>query len=386
MKRLLIFGLIVFLYILLNYWIGRNGWQLLGKHVPHLSGRVYWAIFWVVSMSYLVGRVSERVFHLKASRWLTVIGSYWLAAMFYFIIFLALLEIVRILDKWFAFLPRGFFHSPRTAPVAGAVVLLAVAAVFAYGWWNARNPVVRHYAVTIPKSAGNLEELKVVAVSDLHLGTIVHNGRLVKMAEMIQRLQPDLILLPGDIVDEDPGPFIEQDMKKAFAELAPVYGIYAVPGNHEYIGGQWDKIFKHLQEAGVRVLRDQTVKVGESFFLVGRDDSARTIFQGGRRKELKHILADIDHSLPVILLDHKPDNLEEASQAGVDLQLSGHTHRGQFFPNNLITRRLFEVDWGYLSKENLQVIVSSGFGTWGPPIRVGSRAEILEIDIQFKPD
>lgn len=358
----------------------------MGKYVPHLDGRMYWTFFWVISMSYLVERVSERIFHLKITRWLTVLGSYWLAAMFYFIIALVLIESVRILDRWFTFLPRDFFDNPRTAPVAGLAALSVVFVIFLYGWWNARNPVVQHYDITIPKNAGNLERLKVVAVSDLHLGTIVHNGRLVRLVDMIERLQPDLILLPGDIVDEDPGPFIEQDMKTTFAQLSPGYGIYAVPGNHEYIGGQWKNIFFYLQEAGVRVLRDETVIVADSFYLVGRDDGARVIFEGIKRKELKDLLTGFNRSLPVILIDHKPGNLEEVREMGVDLQLSGHTHRGQFFPNNLITKRIFEVDWGYLRKGHLQVIVSSGFGTWGPPIRVGSRAEILDIDIQFKPD
>ncbi len=91
----------------------------------------------------------------------------------------------------------------------------------------------------------------------------------------------------------------------------------------------------------------------------------------------------VDTSNPVLLLDHQPQNLDEAEKLGIDLQLSGHTHKGQFFPNNLITNRIFENDWGYLHKESLQVIVSSGFGTWGPPIRIGNKPEIVEILIRF---
>lgn len=384
MVRIFIFGTIALLYILINYWIGRNVWQLLGRFVPYLSSGAYWGIFWFVALSYLLGRVGERILYIKISRWFIIMGSYWLAAMFYLVIILTLLEVVRLLDKGLKFLPREFFYSFRTAPLVGCAVLLTVGVIVLYGWFNARNPVVQHYRIDIEKSAGELKNLRVVAVSDLHLGIIVHNGRLVRLVDIIQKLQPDIILLPGDIVDEDPGPFIEQDMKNSLGQLKPKYGIYAVPGNHEYIGGQWNKIFKHLEDAGIHVLRDQVVNIGGYFYLAGRDDYARKIFDGVKRKDLKEILSGIDGSLPLILIDHQPNNLKEARGLGVDLQVSGHTHRGQFFPNNLITSRIFEVDWGYLRQGNFQVIVSSGFGTWGPPIRVVSKPEVLDIEIQFK--
>ena len=239
---------------------------------------------------------------------------------------------------------------------------------------------------SIPKQAGNLRKLHVVAVSDLHLGPIVHSGRLAVLVEMIQQLKPDLILLAGDIVDEDPGPFIEQNMKAAFLRLKTQYGIYAVPGNHEYIGGHWNDIFAALREAGVHVLQDQVVKVADSFYLTGRDDWHRKYFTGTARKSLSQIIGNINLALPVLLIDHQPNDLTEPQEQGVDLQISGHTHRGQFFPNNLITKQMFEVDWGYLRRDNLQVIVSSGFGTWGPPIRVASPPELLDIKIRFQAD
>jgi predicted MPP superfamily phosphohydrolase len=214
----------------------------------------------------------------------------------------------------------------------------------------------------------------------------VHNGRLLKLVEMIKELQPDLVLLPGDVIDENPGPFLEQDMVASLRRLAPEYGIYAVPGNHDYIGRQSEEIVRHLQGAGVHVLRDEYVKVAGSFYLVGRDDRSRGRFTGKERRGLDEIMQGVDRSLPVILMDHQPFQLEQAEGQGVDIQLSGHTHLGQMFPNNLITRKIFEVDWGYLRKGSLQVIVSSGFGTWGPPIRVGNSPEVVGINIHFAAD
>lgn len=116
---------------------------------------------------------------------------------------------------------------------------------------------------------------------------------------------------------------------------------------------------------------------------MGRDDRSRQRYEGMGRPQLADVMTGLDRSLPVILLDHQPSDLGDAVREGIDLQLSGHSHRGQMFPNNFINSRIFEVDWGYLSRDGLQVLVFSGFGTWGPPIRVGNRPEILDIIIHF---
>ena len=150
------------------------------------------------------------------------------------------------------------------------------------------------------------------------------------MINQINERNPDLLLLPGDIIDEDIGPFIEQKMPETF-QLHPKYGVYAVFGNHEYIGGHAEEALYYLSQAGVTVLRDDYVQVADSFYLVGRDDPARQRHAQKSREDLKTIMEN-GYSLPIILLDHQPFNLEEAQAMGVDLQLSGHTHRGQFFP------------------------------------------------------
>ena len=126
------------------------------------------------------------------------------------------------------------------------------------------------------------------------------------------------------------------------------------------------------------------VRVEDSFYLVGRDERSNHSFSDTGRRKLTDLLTGVDKSDPVILLDHQPLDLAEAAESGVDLQLSGHTHQGQFFPINLITERLFETDRGYLSKGSLQVIVSNGFGTWGPPIRIGNKPEIVAISLRFQ--
>ncbi len=204
------------------------------------------------------------------------------------------------------------------------------------------------------------------------------------MVNMINDLQPDIVMLPGDIIDENVGPFVEQRMNETFRQLKPKYGTYAVPGNHDSNLAA----IPYVKEAGIQVLTDQYTKVADSFYVVGRDSDLKhgpsDQANNQRRLELAAILKGIDKSLPIILLDHIPSQLAEAQNNRVDLQVSGHTHRGQMFPFHLVTGRMYELDWGLLQKGNLQAIVSTGYGTWGPPIRIGNKPEIVEIKMNFK--
>ncbi len=131
------------------------------------------------------------------------------------------------------------------------------------------------------------------------------------------------------------------------------------------------------------MLRDTAVLVNGQFYLVGRDDRDKPRFTGKPRKELSEILNKADHAYPIILMDHQPFNLEKSADNGVDLQLSGHTHNGQIWPFSYITRAIYELSWGYKKIRNTHVYVSCGFGTWGPPVRLGSRPEVLIIHLTF---
>jgi predicted MPP superfamily phosphohydrolase len=341
---------------------------------------LYWTVFWILAFSYLVARFTTR--YLPAvSKPLSTIGSYWLAAMFYFLLTLLALDILRLVAR--LVLPASALRVSWLAPTVGTGVLLLVVGLVVYGTWNARHAKVNHYDLTIPKQAGSLDKLHAVMVSDIHLGDLVDNRRLEQMVVQINQLQPDVILFAGDIIDGDVEPFEKQNMAATLAKLKAPLGLYACLGNHEYIGGQTEIAAASLQKGGLRVLRDEVVEVGDAFYVAGRNDGGHGP-DAMRRMDLAPILKDVDRSLPIILLDHQPSSLGNAEANGVDLQLSGHTHAGQMFPNRYITQRIFEVDWGYLRKGNLQVIVSDGYGTWGPPIRIGNTPEIVDMMITFK--
>jgi len=159
--------------------------------------------------------------------------------------------------------------------------------------------------------------------------------------------------------------------------------VFAVTGNHEYIGGV-EEACAYLTAHNVVMLRDQAVKVNGSFFLVGREDRSANRNKSRQRKSLEELMRNVDRRYPVILMDHQPFRLEDAVNQGIDLQLSGHTHHGQLWPISYIIQAIYQVGWGYRKIAGTHIYVSNGVGTWGPPIRIGNRPEILNIRLQLK--
>jgi hypothetical protein len=222
----------------------------------------------------------------------------------------------------------------------------------------------------------------VVAASDIHLGTIIGRRRLDRIVNTINEMNPDLVLLPGDVVDEDIAPVIRENLGESLRAIRSRYGVFSITGNHEYIGGA-DEACRYLEEHGVRVLRDSVATLQNGLQIVGREDRSIRQFAGKERKPLGELLAGLDRTRPVLMMDHQPFQLDEAVRAGVDLQLSGHTHHGQVWPLNYVTRAIYEVSWGYLERGGTHFYVSSGVGTWGPPVRLGNTPEIILLTLHF---
>ena len=172
---------------------------------------------------------------------------------------------------------------------------------------------------------------------------------------------------------------IRQNLGETLRKINSRLGVFAVTGNHEYIGGV-EEACRYLGDHGITMLRDESVMIDDRVYIVGREDRS---IGSGRRKSLDDLLLRVDKSFPVILMDHQPFRLEEAENAGVDLQLSGHTHHGQLWPFNFITKKVYELSWGYKKKGNTHVYVSCGVGTWGPPVRTGNRPEIINMKLRF---
>jgi uncharacterized protein len=380
---ILMFVFILGLYGIINYYIGLRGWQFFSLHMPFLNNKVYWIFLWIIAMAFLVARLGHQRLPRPLSNTLLRVGSYWWGILTYLIILLLLIDIVRFINKWTNLIPQQHMGGSLITTFAGSFVVISIVLIIGFGTWNAKNTQIVNYEVEISKAPGHLDSLHIVLVSDLHLGSLVNKKSLERMVNSINELNPDLVLIPGDIVDDNIEPFVEQDMAQVFKKIKSTYGTYASMGNHEYIGGQSDSIDEHLKQGEVTLLRDEVIKIADSFYIVGREDKSYERFAKKPRKPLEDILEGIDGSLPIILMDHQPSNLNEAREQAIDLQVSGHTHRGQLSPFHLITKKIFEIDRGLLKTDDFHIVVTSGYGTWGPPMRLGSTSEIVSIIVKF---
>ena len=369
------------IYGLVNFYIGRRGAQALAG-APG-ARRTFLILFAGLALAMPLGRVLMAVARGRASSVLVEIGNFQMAVMLYGFLAVLAIDLIRLVNAFIPVLPKGLLANARTGPAVfiaatGAVVLTIVA-----GAWNATRLATVELDLKVPRKAGAVERLTVVAASDLHLGAIVGPKRLAKVVERMIALEPDVVLFAGDIVDESVTPEIESKLGAIMRLLRPRLGVFAVPGNHEFFSGLETNL-ACLRSCGVIVLEDQAVRVGEAFTLVGRRDPSSLKVQEARLS-IEGILnkSGLAGDLPVVVLDHQPVRLEEAEKAGAALQISGHTHDGQIFPFGLINKLIYELNWGYLRKGATQYYVTSGAGTWGPPVRIGSRAEVVRIRLSF---
>lgn len=221
--------------------------------------------------------------------------------------------------------------------------------------------------------------LKIVLLTDMHLGYAIENKELKSWVNLVNEEQADVVLIAGDIIDVSLLPLHYFQLDKVLKQFKSKYGMFACVGNHEYLSGI-ERSIDFLKSADITILRDETICFDElSLNIIGRDDKTNL-----KRKSLSSIMDPIQKDYISILLDHQPYNLDEASTNGVDIQFSGHTHRGQMWPISWITDRLFENSYGYSKKDNTQYYVSSGIGIWGGRYRVGTRSEYVVINIKGK--
>ncbi len=313
------------------------------------------------------------------------VGAWWFGFVFYAVLVLLLLDLAGLLI-WGARLllarRKGRRRFPRfgrrTFLAAGSAVVLLLLA----GHLNARKLRVVSHPLRLEASCGPIRELSLVLISDLHLGILINRGLLRQVVGAVETIKPDLIVLAGDIVDRDLRILKDPEMVDLLRRLRAPLGVYAVTGNHEFITGA-ERAVDVLSRFGIIFLRDRAVRIGESFYLAGRED-VTVRRRGGAELPLAEVLSGVDRSCPVILLDHQPRRIEEAAAEQVDLILCGHTHHGQFFPLNLITAALYPVSWGYGVMGETRIYVSGGAGTWGPPVRIGNTPEIVHLRIEFK--
>ncbi len=381
MVFVIFYTIVLSVYLAVNYYIYSRGMQALpdGSVVKTFMPWVFWGL----AASYVAGRFLERIYLSAASDILVWTGSFWLAAMLYFFLAVFIIDFFRIVHHFFPFFPAFItaqyekFKLMLFSGISIAVLITIVA-----GHINTLYPVVRTMDIHIPKNASGMKQLNAVMLSDIHLGTLIGNGHFEKIVQKVQSLNPDIIFLAGDVLDEDLEPVLKQNIGQTLRQLTAPLGVYAVMGNHEYIGGA-EPAYNYLKKHGLNIIRDSVVKIEDSFYVIGREDRDKPRFAGRERLPLDELVAKADGNYPLILLDHQPYYLEEAAALGVDLQFSGHTHHGQLWPLNFVTSAIYTISRGYGKIDNMHVFVSNGVGTWGPPVRVGNRPEIIQMNISF---
>ncbi|MDR0798578.1 MAG: metallophosphoesterase [Dysgonamonadaceae bacterium] len=293
-------------------------------------------------------------------------------ACFFIIIYLLLIFLLLDLLRLVFPMKTILYHNWLTI----GILFGFIAVIFSFGYIHYTQKTRVELPVAI--MAKKFLPLRIVAISDLHLGYSIGKTELDEWVEIINAEKPDIVLIAGDIKDNLTKPLLEQKMDVSFRKIKTKYGVYTVLGNHEYIGDttQISQMLAFMQSAGITVLRDSATLINDEFYLIGRDDRTNE-----KRKPIAELVQSLDRSKPIILLDHQPFHLEEAEQNGIDLQFSGHTHHGQIFPISLITNLMYEQSHGYLRKGDTHIYVSSGIGIWGGKFRIGTQSEYVVIDL-----
>jgi predicted MPP superfamily phosphohydrolase len=256
------------------------------------------------------------------------------------------------------------------------LILALPVAIVSVGAVRNNRPQIREYSIEIPQRSSQIRQLKIAFSSDFHLRETTSRRFMDRFVEKVNAAKPDIVLIGGDVLEGDRQGERLGEFEAQFRRLKTKYGVYGVPGNHDSRGAGTDTFF---DRAGIRLLQDAVEKVGNAFYLVGRNEG-----RWRSRKSIHEIMEDCDGSLPVIVLEHRPTDLDQVSESGADILLAGHTHNGQLFPVNVIAMRQYELSWGYKLKNRTHVFVTSGVQVWGPPVRTAGASEILIINVTFR--
>ncbi|MCR4611367.1 MAG: metallophosphoesterase [Lachnospiraceae bacterium] len=387
-------------YVLANFYVCR--WFMkwldaichghLNKVVRVLIHIVYWTLSLAMYIAALIPEGTVR-------RIFNVAGTYWYGVVIYILLIFVIFDAVRLIMRKAQKTPKGEMLISRNKFIAlGAFCCIFILLIAILGGINARTLHNTEYEIDIDKDGGKLDNLNIVMVADQHMGYSVRSSMMRDMVERINSYNPDIVIMAGDIFDnnydalDDP-----EELLKIYKSINSKYGVYAVYGNHDVsemiIGGFTfphkeklvadERMDKFLEDAGIKNLRDEYVVIDDSFYLYGRPDYQKEGRGIEGRKGPSEVTAGMNQDMPIILIDHQPRELQELANAGVDLDLSGHTHDGQIFPLNLTAKLMWENPCGLIKKDNMYSLVTSGVGFYGPGIRVGTRAEVVNLKVNF---
>lgn len=358
----LFFIILILAYIVGNSYIYYKMFQILSSYSGGIK-TLLTILYWIGALSVFASFITrDWKISTGFAHNLYELGNGWLIFTLYMVILLLLFDILKIFNIHVRY---AFYYS-----------LFITLCALSFGYYRFLNPSVKVINIPVSKSVESYQHpFRIVAISDVHLGNGMTLERLKDNIELINKQNPDLILIGGDLIDNGVKTLYDLNMSEELQKLKAPYGIYMVVGNHEYISDIKESE-KFIATTPIRLLRDTTVTIMNAIELVGRDDR-----MNHNRKTLNTLMADVDRSKTVILLDHQPYDLQHAVSEGIDLQFSGHTHRGQVWPLSLLTDHMFEHSYGMKQFGDTHVYVSSGLSLWGPPFRIGTQNEIVVFNL-----
>jgi len=330
--------------------------------------------FSVLALAPLLVRLAERDKYESLARFLAYTGYCWMGILFLFFSSALVLDFYNILLQVIGYILRKDFTYLASANKPAFFVPLGCGILFAfYGYFEARNIRTERVVISSPKIPKTIKKLTIVQISDVHLGLIVREERLIRILDTVRKAEPDILVSTGDLVD---GQINElKGLAELFKGVTPRYGKFAVTGNHEFYAGL-KQALEFTEQSGFKILRGEQATVAGLVNIAGIDDPA-----GGSRVDEKALQSSLSRDKFNVFLKHRPA-VEHKNVGLFDLQLSGHVHKGQIFPFNLVTHLFYPVKSGYsILPQNSSLYVSRGTGTWGPPIRFLSPPEVTVIEL-----
>ena len=389
------------IYILLNIYVLRWGYLWNGNCHHLFQSRIFriilTVIYTLIALTPLTGFLIRKPAFLH--RILKITSNYFLGIFMYILMVLFSIDIVRLILKYAVH--ASWIQSRIVFAAVGACCICIVIIISFSGIYHAKHIKVTPYKITVDKSAPDMDSLKIVLLADTHFG---YNSGAVHAQEIVDKINeqnPDLVCIAGDIFDNEYDAVREPEkISEILRTIRSKYGVYACWGNHDLnepiLAGF---TFKHkkedskqlkdprmkrfLQNSNIQLLEDEAVLIDNSFYVVGRKDASLIEKIEEKRKTPAQLTQKLDKDKTIIVIDHQPKELQDIADAGVDLDLCGHTHDGQTFPGNFTVKFLWENPCGYLQKGSMHNIVTSGSGVWGPAMRVGTDSEICTINLIF---
>jgi len=339
--------------------------------------------FWYTLIYLLIASIyplAERIAEYGLNPFIQILSSvsgYLLPFFLYLFLCILLFDLFLLVNRWAGIISASTMNSVRYRLLTLSVLIFISIMVVISGVINLNTIRVSKFTIEVPRKKSNIEHLRIAFVADIHLQQNTRIRFIKQFVRKIIALKPDLMLYGGDIVEGDNENETTREIESTMRNIVTRYGAYGVLGNHEFYGGQDQGDF--FRKAGIVILYDTLINIDNSFLLAGRYDQ-----HFKERKDIRAILEGVKPDLPIILLDHRPTDIQPVSFSAVDVQFSGHTHNGQMFPVNLITKNVYELSWGYKKIRDSHFFVTSGLRLWGPPVKTAGKSEIMLVDIFFK--